>query len=198
VLDEPVARRARGDLEAAADVRVEVAARHEHELLRVRRRLERLARELAGDEPPPAPPLGIELAELTEERLDDAFPVYAEGMADMPDADPGPLSSERWRSSALAAAVVLLALDGERVVGYAQLDTLGEGVLEHQLTAVARTHRGRGIARALKQAEIAWAADRGYHRLVTDTNWANAAMRRLNESLGYRELPPRVWVRRTL
>jgi hypothetical protein len=40
----------RGDLEAGAGVGVEVAARHEHELLQVRRRLEGLARELTGDE----------------------------------------------------------------------------------------------------------------------------------------------------
>src|SRR5689334_22481942 len=50
VLDEPVARRARGDLEARADVGVEVPARDEHELLRVRRRLVRRARKLAGHE----------------------------------------------------------------------------------------------------------------------------------------------------
>ena len=52
-----------------------------------------------------------------------------------------------------------------------------------------RSHRGRGIAEALKRAQIAWAAEHGYRRIVTATHDANEPMRRLNEKLGYRELP---------
>jgi hypothetical protein len=50
VLDEPVAHGARGDLKTLADVRLEVAAGQEHNLLGVRRRLELLAGELAGNQ----------------------------------------------------------------------------------------------------------------------------------------------------
>jgi len=119
-------------------------------------------------------------------------------MADMPDAYLFRPRLERWRESLGEAAVIFVALEGEQVVGWAQLDPMADDVVGHQLTTVARTHRRRGVGKALKQAEIAWAAEHGYRRLVTDTNGANVAMQRLNESLGYRALPPRVWVRRSL
>ena len=93
---------------------------------------------------------------------------------------------------------MLVAREAGRIVGYAELARRTDDVLAHELTAVARTHRRRGIARALKQAQIAWAAEQGYRSLITDTHWANEAIRRLNESLGYRPLPPRVWVRKEL
>src|SRR3954453_12856100 len=51
VLDEPVAGGSGGDLKAASDVGVEVATRHQDELLGLRRCLVRCGRELAGDEP---------------------------------------------------------------------------------------------------------------------------------------------------
>ena len=35
----------------------------------------------------------------------------------------------------------------------------------HDLTGVKRSWRGRGIARALKAAQIAWAMREGYERL---------------------------------
>ena len=155
-------------------------------------------RDLDGDEPWPTPPPGIRVEQLTEELTDRAFPVYQQGIDDMPDASSFRADSERWRKSLSQAAAVFVALERDEVVGWAQLDRLADDVLEHQLTTVARTHRRRGIGAALKQAEIAWAAERGYRRLVTDTNGANVAMQRLNESLGYRALPPRVSVRRSL
>jgi len=155
-------------------------------------------RDLAGDEPWPTLPQGITIQHLTDELAERAFPVYVEGMGDMPDAYLFRPRRERWRKSLAEAAVIFVALEGEQVVGWAQLDPMAEDVLGHQLTTVARTHRRRGIGKALKQAELAWAAKRGYRRLVTDTSAANVAMQRLNESLGYRALPPRVLVRRSL
>ena len=71
-------------------------------------------------------------------------------------------------------------------------------MLGHELTAVARSHRRRGIAGALKRAQVAWAAEHGIRRLVTDTHIDNIATQRLNERLGYRPLPPRIVVRREL
>jgi GNAT superfamily N-acetyltransferase len=155
-------------------------------------------RDLAVDEAWPTLPPGIVIEELTEELTERAFPVYAQGVGDMPDAYLFRPDRERWRKSLADAAVIFVALEGEQVVGWAQLEPMAEDVLAHQLTAVASTHRRRGIGKALKQAELAWAAERGYGRLVTDTNGANVPMQRLNESLGYRALPPRVWVRRPL
>ena len=84
-----------------------------------------------------------------------------------------------------------VALDGDRVVGYARLCQTGlSHRLEHGLTAVRHSHRRRGLGSALKQAQIKWAADNGYRELTSEMVEGNAPMRALNERLGYRQLPP--------
>jgi GNAT superfamily N-acetyltransferase len=157
-----------------------------------------LVLELAGDEKPGEPPEGIRIVELGDAHLDGAYAVFAEGVADIPSTEPLTTTYERWHAEATAAPLALVALEGERVVGYAELERRTADVLGHELTAVARTHRRRGIGRALKQAQIGWAAERGFRRLLTDTHWANEATRRLNESLGYQPLPPKFMVRKEL
>ena len=157
-----------------------------------------LVLELTGSRKPPALPGGIEIGLLREHDLEEAYRVYAEGVADIPSVEPLQSSFDHWRREAEAAPLVLVAREGTRVVGYAHLERRTDDVLGHELTAVTRTHRRRGIARALKQTQIAWAATRGYRRLITDTHWANVATRRLNESLGYLPQPPRILVRREL
>lgn len=157
-----------------------------------------LVRDLTEDEEPPVPPEGIEIGELRKSEYKDAYRVYAEGVEDIPSPVPLEASSKRWRRGVRESPLVLVAREGGRIVGYAELGRQSDDVLGHELTAVARTHRRRGIASALKQTQIAWAAERGYRRLSTDTDWANVATRRLNESLGYRALPPRIMVRKEL
>ena len=66
--------------------------------------------------------------------------------------------------------------------------------LEHGLTAVRRSHRRRGLATALKRAQLRWAADNDYRELRTDTVEGNVGMRAVNERLGYRPLAPVVIV----
>jgi GNAT superfamily N-acetyltransferase len=89
------------------------------------------------------------------------------------------------------ASVGFVALDDGSVVGYARLYETGlPHRLEHGLTAVRRSHRRRGLATALKQAQIRWAAGHGYRELVSDMVEGNAPMRAVNERLGYRPLPP--------
>jgi uncharacterized protein YecT (DUF1311 family) len=46
-------------------------------------------------------------------------------------------------------------------------------------------HRRPGIATALKRAQIAWVAARGYRELVTSSVDGSAAMRTVNEKLGH-------------
>jgi RimJ/RimL family protein N-acetyltransferase len=53
------------------------------------------------------------------------------------------------------------------------------------MTGVARSYRGRGIALALKQAQIVAAKEAGLRYLRTQNDLANASMRRVNEKLGY-------------
>jgi RimJ/RimL family protein N-acetyltransferase len=93
------------------------------------------------------------------------------------------------------AGGTLLALDGERVVGFVSLlrRAADPRLAEHGLTSVAESHRNRGIATALKRAQIAWASRNGYRELMTSTQDANAAMRAVNDKLGYEPRP--AWIR---
>ena len=63
------------------------------------------------------------------------------------------------------------------------------------MTGVKRSWRGRGIAGALKRAQITWAKEQGYERLATPNELRNEPIRRLNARLGYREAPGRVMMR---
>jgi RimJ/RimL family protein N-acetyltransferase len=93
--------------------------------------------------------------------------------------------------------VAFVAFDGEAIVGYARLYALPAlpHRLENGLTAVRRSHRRRGVATALKRAQISWAAASGYREIVTSMVTGNEAMRAVNERLGYRALPASIVVR---
>jgi GNAT superfamily N-acetyltransferase len=83
------------------------------------------------------------------------------------------------------------------VVGYAKF-SLGDArpnVAFHDMTGVKRSWRGRGVAGALKRAEIAWAKNNGYARLETFNEERNEPIRRLNERHGYRPTPGQIIVR---
>jgi mycothiol synthase len=90
-----------------------------------------------------------------------------------------------------------VAVAGDEAVGYAKfsLSSTAPTHAHHDLTAVKRAWRGRGIARALKVAQIAWAKEQGLTHLSTTNEQRNAPMIRVNESLGYREVPGRVGLR---
>jgi len=75
--------------------------------------------------------------------------------------------------------------DGE-IVGYSGLMAHdNEGVAEDGLTVVARNWRRRGLGKALKQRELAWAREAGLREVVTWTQRGNDGMRAVNERLGY-------------
>ena len=77
--------------------------------------------------------------------------------------------------------------------------TLVEGDHGHLLiTAVHPDHRRRGLARAIKEAAHVAAFDRGVRRLTTSNEESNAAIRQLNESMGYRRVSAAHRVRRAL
>jgi GNAT superfamily N-acetyltransferase len=59
-------------------------------------------------------------------------------------------------------------------------------VAAHDMTGVRRSWRGRGVARALKAAQIGWAKANGFEELHTRNDERNAPIRRLNAQLGYR------------
>ncbi len=144
-----------------------------------------------GAEPAPKVPTGLELVALGERReelLRKAWPVALEGYEDMPLPGEVTYRLATWlRDEATRPEGSFAALEDDAVVGYAGLieHASGAAVAEHGLTVVRRDRRGRGIARALKQAQLDWAARAGVTRLVTWTQQGNEAMQALNRSLGY-------------
>ena len=101
----------------------------------------------------------------------------------------GPGASDRQDAT-------FIALAGDEVVGYAKLrfTAAQPGVAHHDLTAVKRAWRGRGIARALKSAQVNWAIDHGLAELRTLNEVRNEPIRRLNARLGYRPGIGRVYL----
>jgi mycothiol synthase len=63
------------------------------------------------------------------------------------------------------------------------------------MTADARAWRGRGIAEAIKRAQIRWAKANGLRVLRTANEVRIAAIRRLNERYGYRPEPAEIVMR---
>jgi GNAT superfamily N-acetyltransferase len=89
---------------------------------------------------------------------------------------------------------IFVALAGDEVVGYAKfhLSEARPAVATHDMTGVKRAWRGRGIARALKCSQIAWAKRSGFERIETSNEVRNEPIRRLNVRLGYQPSPGRI------
>ena len=93
-----------------------------------------------------------------------------------------------------------VALADDQVVGYAKLSLSASDAERafHDITGVRRGWRGRGIASALKRAEIAWAKRNGYTQLETANEVRNTPIRILNERHGYVLQPGQITMRRAL
>ena len=151
------------------------------------------------------PPPGIEITTWAErpELARGMYEVALEAWPDIPGNEDDAVGLfEEWLANELGGAAdrpeaTFVALAGEVVVGYAKfhLTDARPTVAIHDITGVKRAWRNRGIARALKQAEIAWAKQAGYERLQTRNELRNEPIRRLNEQFGYRELPGMVFLR---
>jgi mycothiol synthase len=144
-----------------------------------------------GDEPVPSPlPDGIEVVTIAErpELLRQAYPLAAEeGYADLAVEGNVVIKLDDWLAdeATLPAGSFVALCDGE-IVGYSGLMRHDNpGVAEDGLTVVARSWRRRGLARALKERELAWAAANGFHEVVTWTQRGNESMRTVNKRLGY-------------
>jgi GNAT superfamily N-acetyltransferase len=156
----------------------------------------RLVLDLTRVEAPAAdPPSGIEIVPWSE-RPDAAREIYEvmrEAHPDIPGEEEIDVGTfEEWlerdmRGIGDSAEAVFVALAGDDVVGYAKLSfsQARERVVMHDLTAVRRAWRGRGIAASLKRTQIAWAKEHGYERLETSNEVRNEPIRRLNERHGY-------------
>jgi len=151
--------------------------------------------ELEGVEAPDIdPPAGVRIASRVEEpdRLEDMYVVGVQADEDIP-GSAGVQTFEQWRAHEIDKPTrrpefCFLALAGDEVVGYAALQIFGDEA-HHGLTATRRDWRRRGVASALKRAEIAAAKRAGFRRLVTESEERNEPMRRLNEKLGFVPAP---------
>ena len=162
--------------------------------------------DLASIDPSPEPPAGLEIVSIAErpDLIQAVFEVETEVAPDMP-IPPGqshkPMTFERWSNfylegpGAMPEALVVALVEGE-VVGYAGMRRRGSTSRtgENMLTAVRRPWRRRGIATALKLAQIERARLAGIEQLFTTNDETNAGMREVNRRLGYKPLPAEIIV----
>lgn len=158
---------------------------------REHQRMVRVVLELADAPEPPDPPPDVTLTDL-EARPDLVHAVhglFVEALPDIPGPPEEPLAFDDWRAAQAVPSheprfLVLALVDGE-LAGYSQVHVYPR-VGYHDMTAVARAHRRRGLARTLKLEQIRRARARGLARLVTQMHDDNEPIQRLNEELGYR------------
>ena len=197
-LDAPVSEEDDGSIAWAAARGYEEAGRNS-----------RMVLDLTSIEAPAVePPAGIEIVTWAErpELAEGLWEVAREASPDIPgeeETDVGPL--DEWlerdmRGSGDRPEAVFVAVEDGEVLGYAKLAFSEETAdrVYHDLTGVKRAHRGRGIAAALKAAQIAWAKEQGYSSLQTSNEVRNAPIRHLNAKHGYVLEPGVVIVRRSL
>jgi len=144
-----------------------------------------------GDEPWPEPPPGIEVVSLAErpELFERAYHELAlEAFGDFALDRPIEILAEDWRREwQVWPEASFFALAEDELVGMAGLvrDDDRPERAENSLSAVRSDWRRRGIASLLKRTVLAWAAEHELREVYTWTQNGNAAMRTVNERLGY-------------
>jgi mycothiol synthase len=157
---------------------------------------EAVSLKLGGPITPSPLPEGIEIVSRRERQFDveAMYEVFVEAVQDVPGAPLGE-TIEAWSAREIdrpsrSPDLSFAAYAGDEVVGYAVLDVFGDDG-HHGFTAVKRASRRRGVATALKRAQINAATEMGLARIVTGSEERNLPMRSLNERLGYRPDPER-------
>ncbi len=135
-------------------------------------------------------PEGIEIVPATPEHDRGVYAVALEADADIPSGTPiitGDFQTWHARHFGRLTSRELsqVALEDGVVVAFGIVSRFTDDTYQHSMTGVARHARGRGIAVALKRAQIAAAKRAGARYLRTQNDLANAPMRRVNEQLGY-------------
>jgi GNAT superfamily N-acetyltransferase len=174
-----------------------VAFFEERGYVKVRRYL-RFALDVATAPDPGEPEWKLTTLAERPELLAQVYEVAREAYPDQPGREDSTIGSiDVWRSFGYdphPKDAYIVALDGERVVGFGFLAVDGDEGW-HQMTGVARAWRGRGIAEAIKRAHIRWAKANGLRVLRTANEVRIAAIRRLNERYGYRPEPSEIVMR---
>jgi mycothiol synthase len=170
------------------------------------RREQGVALRLAEIEPPLVePPPGVEIVTWAErpEAARGMYEVAIEAFPDVPGWENELMEPfEDWLAHDMTGSgdrpeATFVALAGDEVVGYAKfaLTDAQPTTAHHDLTGVKRAWRGRGVARALKATQIAWAKANGYEELRTRNDERNAPIRKLNKEFGYRPAIGRIYLR---
>ena len=169
------------------------------------RRESRLELQLGEIDPPDvAAPEGVEIVAWADrpELARGMYEVACESYPDVPGFEDDAMELfEDWLAHDLRGPgdkpeATFVALVRDEVVGYAKfsLTKAQPTVAYHDLTGVKRAWRGKGIAAALKRAEIRWAKEAGYEKLWSMNDERNAPIRKLNQRHGYRLSPGRIFV----
>jgi GNAT superfamily N-acetyltransferase len=96
---------------------------------------------------------------------------------------------QKWSGPDVRPDRSWVARDGDRVVAWSFLRYPNVGRVWTGYTCCARSHRGRGIARAVKMETLGQAIELGVESVRTDNDEGNAPMLHINESLGYHRIP---------
>jgi GNAT superfamily N-acetyltransferase len=147
--------------------------------------------DVAAAPSPDLPAFPLTTLALRPDLAEELYRVACEAYPDQPGRTGQRMSEyEVWRSWGLEPAAVdacFIALEDDHVLGYGYLTVDGDAG-HHGFTAIARTARGRGIAGAIKRAQIAWAKANGLRTLRTANELRLPQMLALNERHGYRPL----------
>ena len=143
----------------------------------------------APDPDPPDVPLTTFAAR--PDLADQLYAIACEAYPDQPGRVEQRMSPfEIWRSWGLdphPPDAYFIALEDERVLGYGYLELDGEQ-WKNGFLGLARAARGRGLARAIKSAQIGWAKTNEVRTLRTANELRLVQMLALNERFGYRPL----------
>lgn len=142
---------------------------------------------------------GIRLIPLSQHAVEDPYrelyDAWYDARLDVPRShEMTPVSFEQYRAwhrgPDHSIDRLWIALEGERVVAHSFLKyPPAGGRVWTGFTGTVRSHRGRGIARAVKMETLAQAIELGVESVRTDNDQRNAAMLHINEELGYEPRP---------
>jgi GNAT superfamily N-acetyltransferase len=135
--------------------------------------------------------MDIRVAPLREDDLDEALPLFA-GYQRFYKAEPNDDKNLAFFRQFLVPSengVLLGAWDGDRLVGFACSYWTFSSVSADDIALmndlfVADSHRGRGVGRALIEATVDAARDRGVHHLEWFTALDNEVAQRLYDRTG--------------
>ncbi len=142
--------------------------------------------------------IGIELRSLgtpvSEATRRDLYALAAETIPDIPSSFPESVPTfEEWRSKMSEPGVyeerIWTAWSDDTLAAFSYLLFPAAGDVWTGYTATRREFRGRGVARAVKLETIGQAIEIGINSINTNNDLENAAILRINSSLGYQAAP---------